>query len=1288
MKKYVLIVCIFLGLQASAFILPNLTFTGSDAPAFVQFTPNVGQFSSFIKAKAEISGGNFYFSGNAFVYHFTDFDKIHELTHGHATSDTIAESIVKVSFVGASKTCQPVFSTPFPDYQNYIKGNDPQKWFSRVYSYQTMSVSDFYPNIDLNLTSKGPDLKYDLIVGAGADVSKIKIKYEGAKEVKLTNGFLQVKTGLTDFVELKPKAWQIINGVKKNISCAYLLANNQLSFSLGNNYNSAYELTIDPQIVFSSFSGSKADNFGYTATFDQEGNSYIGGIVYSLGAYVRNLGFSPSDSALTDNGVDIFGIGSYPVDSFPASPGAYKTRFQGGFSDVVIFKFSKDGKRRLYATYLGGNATETPQSMIVNKDNQLIVMGATSSNNYPVTQNAFSTTGTGTTFTTNTNGLVFQNGSHVFLTILNETGTNLVASTVLRTNGNAAANSTNFSTKNYYNFGDEFRGEVAIDSLDNSIAVATYTTSDLIPTETIPKTKVSTDELDAWVFKINSDLSQLIFSKRFGGSGIDVAYGLQPDKKGNMFFSGHTSSTDLLGTLTGLNTSNQGKLDGYVVKMDRNGNFLAASYLGTAEDDQAFFVQTDLNNDVYVMGQTWSNAYPITANGINPFFNNPGSGQFIHKLNNSLSGTLFSTAFGSGIQGPDISPTAFLIDNCGLIYVSGWRGLLFTVEPASPARRLPLADQLPYNPISASGFYFGVFGNNMQGLVKGTYFGNDGIDHVDGGTSRFDKRGYIHQAICASCRGTQVTPTTPDVWSPTNKSQNCNMLGVKFDFETVDVKAVFTSTPPVINDTIKLKPGQNIDFSFTGQTLTGSNVSWLNYSYLSPIKRFITEEKNWTARPGFPLPTFMSLRKWVIETDYAKSPTCVQLDNQIFYVVIEPSITGASICNGDTGRFNIIGGARSAKWTPITGLNNPDIQNPKVWSDVDRDYTVEVWANDNSYFGRYPAKVKVVNYAAEAKIAFLSDSSGNFPLTVAMQNQGSINNRQLHWELGDGTTLSGETIAYTFEKIGQYHIKLKIVNDSSGCVFVDSAKTKVTVTPKINDLIYCPDNPIGQFTILGGVLCVTNPNGNKVDNKNSCNPVFTFVGNSQKPEILVYSEPNKPYSYIFTVSGISNSYPATDFAFTTSIVSDWNSADVKFTGLTSVQSQRWNVGTDEIFRDSIFSVIYNKSDVYPVNITGIDKNNCRFEVNKNIAIELLFIPNIITPNNDNINDAFEIRGLKPNSGSIEIFNRWGTKVYESEEYSYKNDWKADSQPDGLYFYTFKLNYRPNKPFKGWIEVLR
>ncbi len=84
-----------------------------------------------------------------------------------------------------------------------------------------------------------------------------------------------------------------------------------------------------------------------------------------------------------------------------------------------------------------------------------------------------------------------------------------------------------------------------------------------------------------------------------------------------------------------------------------------------------------------------------------------------------------------------------------------------------------------------------------------------------------------------------------------------------------------------------------------------------------------------------------------------------------------------------------------------------------------------------------------------------------------------------------------------------------------------------------------------------------------------------------------------------------------------------------------------------------------------------------------VIVPELNVPNIITPNNDNLNDVF-VLPFSQRGGKLEIFNRWGSKVQEFS--NYQNTWAGAGQPDGVYYY-YITDLGGNKS-KGWVEVRR
>ena len=97
-----------------------------------------------------------------------------------------------------------------------------------------------------------------------------------------------------------------------------------------------------------------------------------------------------------------------------------------------------------------------------------------------------------------------------------------------------------------------------------------------------------------------------------------------------------------------------------------------------------------------------------------------------------------------------------------------------------------------------------------------------------------------------------------------------------------------------------------------------------------------------------------------------------------------------------------------------------------------------------------------------------------------------------------------------------------------------------------------------------------------------------------------------------------------------------------------------------------------------------DQNGCVLPLNVDIILDdRLFVPNIFTPNGDDINDVFYIRNKPATPVEITISNRWGRQVYFSGDY--QNDWNADKLGDGIYFYTMSFD---GEVVRGWVEVQR
>ena len=89
-----------------------------------------------------------------------------------------------------------------------------------------------------------------------------------------------------------------------------------------------------------------------------------------------------------------------------------------------------------------------------------------------------------------------------------------------------------------------------------------------------------------------------------------------------------------------------------------------------------------------------------------------------------------------------------------------------------------------------------------------------------------------------------------------------------------------------------------------------------------------------------------------------------------------------------------------------------------------------------------------------------------------------------------------------------------------------------------------------------------------------------------------------------------------------------------------------------------------------------------------VIVDKIEVPNIITPNGDGHNDKFVIKNIEfVESSTVLVFNRWGKKVYESN--NYQNDWDGDNLADGVYYYVIRYKtFLDDFEVKGSVTIMR
>ncbi len=746
-------------------------FFNSRAQGYLEFVENKGQWANNIAYKGELNTGAIALKtdgGYRMLQHSAnDLKAIREFYHPHGND--IAKKIVEpnnlglhshvyeVIFLGSNPTPQAIAEKPQEAYNNYFIGNDKRKWASGCKIFQAITYKNIYPNIDVRYYTGNGSLKYDFIVNPGGNPNQISLLFNGADEIKIINQKLIIKTSVTEEKELAPYTFQPSSTGKKEVDCNFHLEGNVVSFKVGS-YDKTQPLIIDPIKVFATFTGSTADNWGFTATYDALGNFYAGG--------------------------NVFGSG------FPVSNGS---TFQGGVNsddgniyDMGIIKFNPLGTARLYATYIGGNGNEQPQSLIVDNNGDLVILGRTNSSNYPTTLANVGACG----------------NKDIVVSKLNSLG-NIVTSRKIGGTGEDGMNIKPKYSQNpkgtlslNRNYGDDARCDVLIDDSNNIIiGSCTQSTDFFITANAFQSTNGSATaamirKQDAVLMKFSNDLSNIITSTYLGGNNDDAIFSLALNPiNHNIYIAGATASNNFPGDKTGVlqNSFQGGDCDGFISIFNPTTNsIIKTTYLGTSSADAVYNIKIDASGLPYILGTTLG-AWQV----VNAAYNIPFSKQFISKMQSNLSAYIYSTTFGTIAPYPNISPTAFGLDECENVYVTGWGGAINTDYQFlnSGTTGLPTTINAIQKITDGSDFYFFILERDAKSQLYGDFFGQLGGvgDHVDGGTSRFDNNGTLYQSICANCGGGAVFPTTIGSYSPTNGSSNCNLAAIKMAIKS-DVK--------------------------------------------------------------------------------------------------------------------------------------------------------------------------------------------------------------------------------------------------------------------------------------------------------------------------------------------------------------------------------------------------------------------------------------------------------------------------------------------------------------------
>jgi gliding motility-associated-like protein len=1182
-------------------------FATKDVFSQIEFIENKGQWNSEVKFMSEAGSGAFYLHKNGFTIaqnNPNDIENIKESRHKEmggkdvttAAGIKIHSHAYKVQFLNA-QDAQIIPDKPIPSTSNYFIGNDPTKWASNCRTFKGITYKDVYPGIDVRYYSDaGSNLKYDFIIHPGADISKIAMKYTGADKLAVKNKQLVVSTSLGDIKELSPYTYQVTENQRQELDCRYEVKGDVVKFKV-KDYDPTKTLIIDPTEIFFSYSGSTADNWGFTATYGPDGCFYGGGIVFNSG--------------------------------FPFTPGAYNSNFNGDF-DIGIIKLSPDGKNKIYTTYIGGGDADQPHSLIVDPQGNLVVAGRSKSSDYP-------------TYPASVKKVIGPGGGwDIIVTKLNASGSGLIGSMRIGGSGNDGVNIADEVTNSggsslKRNYGDDARSEVLLDGSNNIYLASCTQSADY--SETITPGAFQTQlggQQDGVVLKINPDCNSIIFNTFLGGKENDAAYVLVLGTNNNIYVAGGTASSDMPGiSKSGVISSSYagGVCDGFIVELNNSGTAaLGGTYLGTSGADQVYGIETDKTGAIYVTGTT-DGAWPV----LNAGYSNANSKQFISKLKPDLSGYIYSTVFGNGSALPNISPTAFLVDRCENVYVAGWGGKSNTGFGEGNTKGMPTTPDAikPASDVSGSDFYFFVLKKDAAFQLYGSFFGQEdppeGVanpltfgDHVDGGTSRFDRNGIIYEAMCANCFRTVNFPGTPGAWSTSDRANaggECNLGMLKIEMNFAGVQAgVLATIDGVPHDTIGCVP---LRVDFTDTLHKGKSYYW----------DFGDGSGDTTIAPA-DSHIYNSTGIFKVRLIAVDSTTCNVFDTAYTHIRVGDNKVSLDFvsnklqpCTNLSYSFTNTSTATRGGFNPNTftwdfGDNTPLVtqgQSPPVLHTYSGPgtYLVKLSINDSTFCNSPVDTIKTVRLSPQVTAQFETPARGCVPYTAVFNNtsQGGLN---FIWDFGDGSPKStDDNPSHLYTNSGTYIVKL-VANDSSSCNKVDSSVFTITVSAV----------PIASFTY----------------------------------------NPNPPQENVAT-NFTNQSIGATQYV--------WNFGD----GDTSIE-----VNPSYVFpATSTYNVCLRAS-----NDAGCFDDTCMSV--RSLIRPLVDVPKAFTPGQFGINGRIKVEGFGIAKMQWRIYNRWGQKVYETNntKSAWDGTFNGKMQPLDVYSYTLDVTFSDGTNYRktGDITLLR
>ena len=628
-------------------------------PARHLFVENRGQWRVSARYVASTPDGDIGIESRAFW--FTAFD---------SNSESRSGILMRMEFEGSSDSVQLAEEDPAPGRLNYFRGEDPSRWVRGVRSFGGVRYQDLYPGTDLSIRSTETGMKYDVMLSAGADIARVRIRCLGATHLSVDgSGRLAFQVAGRSIQQDVGDSWQVLpDGSRRSLAVSFRVLGPDAFGFQASGLDAGLPTYIDPIFRWASYLGSS----GPTGTGD------VG----------TKLAFDSAGAVVATGYTD--------WHDFPTTPGAFAIQ---GLQQKAVFvsKLSPSGAHLIYSCILGGQGESRGIGLAIDALDRPTVCGWTAASDFPVTAGAFDTVRHSTSFS----GFVFR---------LKEDGSDLDYSTYLEGTIGAA------------------QPFAVATAANGSAVVGGHVTQSDFPTTSGAFQPNVTPNSSAFVSRLSPDGSSLTWSTYLGGNFPESVFALALDDQEHVTVTGRTQSIDFPVTPGAYQTNyfgGIGEANAFVTRLNSTGSALVWSTFlcGSGGDDWGQAITVDRKGRAIVAGSTASFDFPATAGSYQPRFLEdpafPFKRGFLLCLEASGASLRYGTFLGSQGQ---VACEGVDVDASGIITVCGFGAGLF---PTTPGAYLASPSQ------NGDGFV-ARFSPSASKLYYSSLIGGPGIDETGG----------------------------------------------------------------------------------------------------------------------------------------------------------------------------------------------------------------------------------------------------------------------------------------------------------------------------------------------------------------------------------------------------------------------------------------------------------------------------------------------------------------------------------------------------------------------------